>query len=313
MKIVDFKQISSLGISGAQCVNWVEEAFLKKDEAVLPAKISIKLPENVFFNTMPSYLPWINKFGVKVVSRYPTRYPAISSNIQLFDSETGEALALLDGDWITAMRTGAVAALAIKYFARSGASTYSFLGLGNTARATVKCLLEANPGKHFRMRLLAYKDQAELFKERFKGYANVDFDTFQDVHSLIAGADVVVSCITAANELIAPSESYKEGVLIVPVHTRGFQNCDLFFDRVFADDVDHVKDFKNFNQFKQFAEFKEVISGRTVPREGEHERILSYNIGIALHDVYFAAKIYEMVTAKGGDIDLISPKSKFWV
>ena len=34
---------------------------------------------------------------------------------------------------------------------------------------------------------------------------------------------------------------------VIPVHTRGFQNCDLFFDKVFADDTDHVKDSNILN------------------------------------------------------------------
>lgn len=313
MKIIDFEQIKELGIGGKQCVQWVEEAFKIKEKAVLPAKISIKLPDNVFFNTMPCYLPSVGKFGVKVVSRYPERFPSIASNIQLFDTETGNPLALMDGDWITAMRTGAVAALAVKYFKRKKANRYSFLGLGNTARATMKCLLEDNPEEQFHVKLLAYKDQATLFAERFSHYSNVSFEVYGDITKLIEGADVIISCVTAADSLLASDELYKEGVLVVPVHTRGFQNCDLFFDRVFADDTAHVKDFKNFNQFKEFAEFKEVISGRIPARAHDQERILSYNIGIALHDVYFAARIFDMLTEKTPEVDLISPKSKFWV
>ena len=43
---------------------------------------------------------------------------------------------------------------------------------------------------------------------------------------------------------------YRKGCLVIPVHTRGFQNCDLCFDKVYADDTAHVCGFKYFNEFK---------------------------------------------------------------
>ena len=48
--------------------------------------------------------------AVELVTRYPERIPALDSKMLLFDAESGETLAFVDGDWITAMRTGAVAA-----------------------------------------------------------------------------------------------------------------------------------------------------------------------------------------------------------
>jgi ornithine cyclodeaminase/alanine dehydrogenase-like protein (mu-crystallin family) len=89
---------------------------------------------------------------------------------------------------------------------------------------------------------------------------------------------------------------YKNGVLVVPIHTRGFQNCDLFFDHVFADDTAHVSGFKYFNQFRKFNELSEVLLGKIPARQSNDERILAYNIGLGLHDIYFAHKIYERLT-----------------
>ena len=108
--------------------------------------------------------------------------------------------------------------------------------------------------------------------------------------------------------------AYKEGVLVIPIHTLGFTNCDLFFDKVFADDTDHVKHFKYFNRFKSFAEVSDVINGKAAGRENVRERILTYNIGVAIHDVYFAANIYNMLKNKNvASIDFGSPKEKFWI
>ena len=98
------------------------------------------------------------------------------------------------------------------------------------------------------------------------------------------------------SELFCPNDTlYKEGILLVPIHTRGFQNCDLFFDHVFADDRGHVCNFKYFNQFRLFNELSEVLLGNIPARQSDAERILSYNIGLGLHDIYFAHKIYQMI------------------
>ena len=118
---------------------------------------------------------------------------------------------------------------------------------------------------------------------------------------------------------ICSDEAFDEGVLIVPVHTRGFTNCDLFFDKVFADDTGHVDHFKNFSKFKYYAEVCDVVNNRKTGRENDKERILAYNIGISTHDIYFAGKIYQLFkddTAKFNrlaDLDLHDPATKFWV
>jgi len=314
MKVIDFDLIKGLNISPETCVEWVENAFRIKYESKLPSKISMKIDSKIFFNTMPVYIPEQDRFGVKIVSRYPERKPSLEADILLYDTSSGDALALMDASWITAMRTGAVAALTVHELKSSNAIEYAFLGLGNTARATLLCLLPLLNGQQIHIRLLAYKGQEILFKERFSEYDNLTFSFYDSAEELVKGADVVVSCVTVATELIASDDAYKEGVLVVPVHTRGFQNCDLFFDKVFADDTGHVKDFQYFSHFKRFNEFSRVLLGDDPGRETDQERILVYNIGIALHDIYYAGKIYSMLkTAELPDIQMSFLNTKYWV
>lgn len=315
MKIISQQQICDLNISPTQCVEWIKESFSLKKEAQLPAKISIHPQGNDFFNTMPCLLPDpYNLFGVKIVHRIKGGIPSLGGDILLYDSQTGELLALLDADWITTMRTGAVATLAIQTFRKNNAKTYGFIGLGNTGRATMLCLLETEPEIMHHVLLMRYKDQAELFIERFKGYTNVSFTICDDIKVLVAQSDVIVSCVTEAQGMLCDDDSlYQEGCLVVPVHTRGFQNCDLFFDKVYADDTAHVCGFKYFKQFKQFAELQDVIAGSKKGRESDKERILSYNIGIGLHDVLYASKIYEYLNGKTLSMSLEREKGKFWI
>lgn len=297
MKQITNEEIANLNISPVQCVEWVRDAFTMKSECQLPAKMSVHPTGNDFFTTMPCLLPKeYGRFGAKVVSRIVGRQPALKSDMMLFDSASGELLALVDCDWITAMRTGAVAALAIKTLRNSHAREYAFIGLGSTARATLTCLLESCKKEHLNIRLFRYKDQAEKIVQEYSHYTNVTFSIVDNTSELVKDADVVVSCITDASGLLVEDESlFKPGVLVVPVHTRGFQNCDTTFDKVFADDTDHVKGFKYFSQFREFHQIEEVLKGEVRGRSNDNERILSYNIGLGLHDVLYASRIYDLL------------------
>ena len=319
MKIITFSDIKNLNISYSEMYDWACEMLLHKDGTVLPPKISMSLDyEGSFLNVMPSIIPdtvlGYKVSGVKMVSRYPDNIPALESKIVLFNSENGDTLAFMDATWITAMRTGAVAAHSIMNFAVKGFTEISMLGLGNTARATLLILLSQLDGRKVHIRLLKHKGQEEDFVQRFSEYDNVSFSFEEDVNKLVKGAQVVISCVTFAGYDLCRDDSFDEGVLLVPVHTRGFTNCDLFFDKIYGDDYGHICHFKNFAKFKSFAEVADVIGGKAVGRENDRERIIAYNVGIAIHDINFAAHIYKMLEDKREqEIDLGSPLQKFWV
>jgi ornithine cyclodeaminase/alanine dehydrogenase-like protein (mu-crystallin family) len=311
VKLISFNGIERLNISSIQYIEWVKEAFLLKSTSHLPAKISMKMPDNIFFNSMPCVIPTIGRFGIKTVTRYPKRIPSLVSEILLFDYNTGNLLSFMDGDIITAMRTGAIAALATCTLKKSNAKTYSFIGLGNTARATLLCLLEILD-EPISVRLFAYKNQAEQFIERFKYHKNVNFEIIDTYKQLIKYTDVIISCVSAADMIFGKDSWYQEGITVIPVHTRGFQNCDLFFDKVFTDDKAHIHDFKNFDKFKSLNELSEIFANKCTGRDNDAQKIIAYNIGISLHDIYIASQIYDMFDDTLF-VDLYKPKEKFWI
>lgn len=234
--------------------------------------------------------------------------------MMLYDAQTGELLALIDTDWITTMRTGAVAAVSAKALRKSDAETYGIVGLGNTARATLLCVLRQEPERHFPVKLVRYKDQAELFIERFKDYQNVSFEIVDNTEQMASEVDVFISCITNAQGLLVSDEkTFKPGVTVIPVHMRGFQNCDTTFDRVFGDDTGHVQGFKYFKQWQDYNEIGEVLAGRDPGRRSDEQRIIDYNYGLALHDVVYAAKIYEKLDEDSQEIIIEHETAKFWV
>lgn len=321
MKIVSFEDIRELNISPVNCYEWASEMIAEKKNTFLPPKTHMNLLGNIFCNVMPGLVRFDGTTvgGVKVVTRYPERRPSLDSKMLLFNADTGEFYALMDGNWITAMRTGAVAAHSVNHLARRDWKTIGMIGLGNVARASMLVLAARNAGHPMIVKLLRYKDQAELFAERFKDHENLSFRIVNTVEECLRGSDVIISCATYFENDIAPDEWFDEGVLVVPVHTRGFTNCDLFFDKVFADDTGHVDHFKNFSKFKCYAELSDVISGRAAGRENDKERILAYNIGVSIHDIYYAAHIYQMMKQKPeifnslANAELLEPKDKFWV
>lgn len=299
--IIDRPTIEALALNPDQCIDWVRQDFLFKSQAQLPAKMSVHPHGDDFITTMPCLLPeQMQRFGVKVVSRIAGNNPALKSDILLYNSRSGDLLAILDGNLITTLRTAAVAQLAIETLQNSHSSVYALMGLGNTGSATLRFLLHRFRNRSgITIRLLNYKQHAVDTVERLSSlYPGVKFEIADTVNSLVEGADVIVSCITSADALLVDNtDRFKPGALLVPVHTRGFQNCDATFDRIVGDDYDHIKGFKYFASFRQFVELGDVLAGKTAGRISDSERIIAYNIGLGLHDIYFASQIYDMVNS----------------
>lgn len=231
------------------------------------------------------------------------------------DMDNGDFLSLMDANWITAMRTGAVAAHSVQLLAKKDFREIAFIGLGNTARATLLVLADIFPKRDFSIKLLRYKGQELLFTERFKAYPNLHFTCVDTPALAVKGSDVIISCATYFADDLCDDRCFDEGVLVVPVHTRGFANCDLFFDKVYADDTGHISHFKNFSRFRSFAEVSDVVSGMVKGRESDTDRILVYNIGLAIHDIYFANRIYRMLKEDPNltEIEIHKPVEKYWI
>ena len=311
MKIITHDMIQKLNLDPNVWYEWASYVLENKHLYTMPAKTSLHYGSS-YYNTMPSILPPEDVMGTKIVNRYIGRVPSLDSQLLLYKYSTGESLALMDASLITAMRTGAVTVHAMEYFANPDFYEVGVMGFGNIGIACMEVMTAHYANKKMRVKLLRYKDHAEKVLERYKKFENIDFVIVDTVEEIIRNSDVVISSITYTEEILGQDDWYKEGCLVIPVHLRGFQNCDLFFDKVYGDDYGQVKGFKYFDKFKYFAETSEVLRGEKLGRENEKERILSYNVGMSLHDIYAASQLYKYFEDVE-DTDRLSPSTRYWL
>lgn len=296
--IITDEQIKALNISSKQKVEWVDICLRHKKEYDLPPKISIKKENGVFYNTMPAIMEPLDVAGVKLVNRYVDRVPALDAKILLYKYSTGLMDAILDGNEITAMRTGAVAVHSAMLIARKDFSTVSMIGLGNIMRHTADIFFDIFSDRKLVVKLYNFMGEGESFVQRYKDIKNVEFILCDNYVDTFSDSDLIFSAVSYMDGDFCDEKTYKKGCTIIPIHTRGFMGCDLTFDKVFGDDTGHLHEFKYFDKYKSFAEIAEVLSGEKKGRESDDERILVYNIGLAIHDLYYSKRITELLNEK---------------
>jgi len=319
MKIITHKDILNAKINPSLCYEWVDEMLRYKHESILPPKTSLHFDDDGFFNTMPCVIPHLGVEGVKVITRKIGRAPSIDSELLLYDSETRNAKAIMDANWLTAMRTGAVAVHTIVNLAKKDWKTIGLMGFGNTQTAAIKVLLAVFKKRSFTIRLKTYKEAHVKYRNwileeaKRAGANNIEVEFVDEIEDLMSDNDVIISAVTYAENDFCLPNVYKPGVLIVAIHLRGFMECDLEFDKVYCDDFSHVDKFKYYNDWKYKAEVAQVVRGESVGRVNDDERIIAYNVGLSLHDIFFAEKIYNIVSKNVPEINLDGPTSSAWL
>ena len=137
-------------VSPAAAINATREAFGRhhRGEWFMPSKIYLDSPPYGDFRAMPArgdelaLLKWVTSFPHNPEHGLPT----VSGVVCLSDLRTGVPLALLDARAVTALRTGAVAAVAALALARPGAATVGIVGCGLHGVWAARCLAAAGYG-----------------------------------------------------------------------------------------------------------------------------------------------------------------------
>jgi ornithine cyclodeaminase/alanine dehydrogenase-like protein (mu-crystallin family) len=170
----------------------------------MPAKVYLESPPFGDFRAMPArgdglaLLKWVSSFPGNPARGLPT----VTGLICLSDAENAEPLMLLDARSVTALRTGAVAAVASNALARSDARTVGIVGCGLHGAWTARCLAAADygPGVCYDPRQAA----AEALADELGWSAGTLIGAL--------GCDVVC-CVTPGNEIVVDA-----GVLHAGLH-----------------------------------------------------------------------------------------------
>ncbi len=315
MIIIDHEKIKSLGIK-SECYEWVDYVLQHQNEYKLPTKTRIPLGGTDYFNVMPCVLNTENVMGVKVVTRNQNRRETnglnIDSQILLYSLEDERLLALVDGNWITTMRTASIAVHTLIHCANKK-NTIAFIGLGNIGTAIADILFSLLPKERVLIKIFNYKDHAQRFMERYSMYSNIEVQVCETYSDTIMESDVIISSVTYADHDFCSVNEYKKGCTVIPVHMRGFMECDRNFDHVIASDMESIKKFKYYDQFKKISWLNDVIYNPSLIRSEADDRVIIYNLGIALYDIYFAKQIYDRLTVKSNSEICLEPKERIYI
>jgi ornithine cyclodeaminase/alanine dehydrogenase-like protein (mu-crystallin family) len=147
---------------------------------------------------MPAWRPG-GRLGIKTVNVFPGNAalgkPALHAVYTLFDARTGEPLAQLDGDQITARRTVAASALAASYLARADATRLLVVGAGRVARLVPEAMRAVRPGAARGAGLEPSPAGAQALAQQWRDDDGIDAVAVTDLEAAVRQADIV-SCAT---------------------------------------------------------------------------------------------------------------------
>jgi len=307
MIVLSHKQILSLKITFNECLNAIVDVLKEhaNERVFMPAKVSIAPEDGIFFTSMPSYVPKYNMSGIKWVSRFPKNtnknIPKVISTYLLNDMITGHPLAVMEASWLTAMRTGVMAGLTAKYFATQEAKTLAIIGAGVQSVACLQFIYKLCP-QIKKIKIYRYKNTAVRFIKRFRP-TKLIFEICSSIEKTVKDSDIILTATTYVNKPFVNPNWLKEGVLVLPIHHRGWENCAMKFDKTITDDKEQTLYYKSKGEFSGglpniYAELGEIILGKRA-RDNNKEKIIAYNIGIAICDIALAKIIYEKAVKKG--------------
>ena len=122
----------------------------------------------------------------------------------LSDYETGETLAVLDGSYLTKIRTGAISGVATKYLAREDAKTLCVIGSGDQAQGLIAAVMAVRniDTIHFSSRT---KENAERLAQEVANNYNVSTKVFEEADDAMEEADVVVTATNSNHPVYSHS------------------------------------------------------------------------------------------------------------
>ena len=231
-----------------------------EDKIIMPPKITTDMsPLGVdgWFNSMPNYVQPLDIAGIKVVGGYNGNkklgMPYIKANVLLTDPYTGLLKALVSGDYISDMRTGAQPAIMCKYLA-SSTDTVTIIGAGLQGYTSLLCMTKTINMKKVYFSALNAQARKD-FISKFDGY-NIEFVDCDNTEVACKDSDIIIT-VTTANADLVKASWVKEGAMVITMGS--FKEVE--FDVVRQADiiaVDHVAQSLHRGNLKPLAELGEI-------------------------------------------------------
>ena len=297
-------------LSMSEVLKTVENAFKLKAQGktIMPAKIYLDLSDyQGDYRAMPAYVD--GSAGVKWVSRYQNNrkynLPAVMAVIILCDPNTGHPLAIMDGTYITKMRTGAAGGVAVKYLARRDSSVIGMIGAGIQARTQLLAISEVLPKIEEVKVFDQYQDTSLGFTEEMGAELNINIRSVETIEAATE-ADIVVTT-TYAGGPVVKKQHIRPGTHInaIGADAKGKQELEadlLLGAKVVIDDIEQASHSGEINvplskgQLKIeeiYSTLGEVAAGMKKGRESDEEITIFDSTGLAIQDIVCAKLVYE--------------------
>jgi alanine dehydrogenase len=283
----------------------------------MPPRVYLHFDKGVLI-AMPAYMPGLNAAGTKIVTVHPGNkqaygLPAVIARIILNSPENGVPLAIMDGTYITALRTGAAGATGIKYLSREDSTVAGVCGTGVQGRSQVMGLMEVRPNiKKIKVYDILPEAMVSFVKEMKNMYPQVDFVTVKSAKESAEESDIVITC-TPSPKAFLDGAWLKKGAHVSAIGadtgakrelmTSVIKKCDKhvvdFIPQAFV-----VGDFKIpkeegvISEKDIYAEMGEIVAGKKKGRESPEEITMFKATGLAIQDVGTASKVYELAQDK---------------
>ena len=287
-----------------------------------PVRASVHVDkQQAFFGVMPAYLSTPPALGAKLVTVFSGNaargLPALYATIVLLDPDTGALAAIMDGRYITAARTAAVSAVAVRYLSCQSARVLAILGSGVQANSHVEALCGIKSFQEIRVwsptpeRLARFvSDAGASVQPPVRIAANAE--------DAVRGAGVIVLATSSATPVIQ-SDWVAPGALVISLgaHEPGMREMDptltararLIVDSraaalVEAGDIVQGIREGHFTDAHVAGELGEVILGRVPGRRAGDETIIFKSLGMAVEDVAAAQLVLARATEQGIGLEI---------
>lgn len=270
---------------------------------------------------MPGYAESADALGIKIVSVYPRNaekgLTSVPATMVLLNAETGEVKALMDGTFLTRLRTGAVSGAATDLLARKDSSIFALIGSGGQAEAQLEAVLAVRPVSEVRIfsPTAAHCEAfAERMRKKFSGIYSARITAVQSAEAAIANADIITA-VTVSEKPVFDGAQVKAGAHVngVGSYMPNMQELpEALLQRaakIYLDTRDGVLneagDFLTpikagrFSAERITGELGELALKKTSGRIDENEITVFKSTGTAILDVVIAQKVYERAVAQG--------------